>query len=553
MHLTKGLATLLSITLCIVSIPMAQTTAIDVSAENSTVVQPTDVTTASDNCVLLGIEGTYYADAKAALDLINSYRYEACENGYQNPSTGEALTLNDYVPIQWSSDLEYIARIRSAEATVRLNHVRPNDTRWSSLVSPNGVKTNAENIAWNYNISLTAGIKQWYEEKEDYLNQTGNVTGHYTSMINPRYTYTALSLFHSDDPVRYSSAVVGEFKATSDSLDTTYSDGFACTQVVEVLKDNVAYALTGDDIAAGESEALSLTATASCLDAWGSYPAAEALSVISDITWVSSADSIVSVSDGVIVGEGAGTATISAFLDGTEIASVPITVTAPSESTTTTFTTATTAATTTFTTTEAVSDNRHVLPVDADFNYGDKIKVSFTGDANAGVDVYFHCIDSDGVAFDYTSDTTMSQSGVSHEGWMFFESFHLVSLEVVPETGTKVLATDFTIERYHSTGSTEPAQTTTSTETATSQSTTTSSTSVTDSNETESLQYGDTNMDGHIDLTDAVLLNKTLAGAVTLSDTAWRQADCTADAVLDGKDSLALLRFLVHLIASLPA
>lgn len=612
MRMTKGLATFLSITLCISSIPLAQTTAIDASSENSAVLQPTNVTTASDNCVLLGIEGTYYADAEGALDLINSYRYEACENGYRNPSTGETLTLDDYVPIQWSSDLEYIARIRSAEATVRLNHVRPNDTRWSGLISPNGVGTNAENIAWNYGTTLTDGIEQWYAEKEDYLNDTGNVTGHYRSMIDPKYTYTALSLFHSDDPVRYSSAVVGEFKVSGDSLDTTSSDGFACTQVIEVLKDNVAYALTGDDITYGESETLSLTASATCLDAWGTYPTAEELSVISDVTWTSSDDSIVSVSDGEIVGESVGTATISVSLDGTEIASVPITVNALPESTTTTTsaTTTTTTATTTSTTrrttsattasvitteptptatTETVPDSKYILPVDDDFDYGDEIEITFTGDANAYADVYFHCVDSDGVEFDYSSDTTLSKNGVSHEGWTFFESFHLVSVEVVPKAGTEVYATEFSIDRYHSVETSETTDITTTTQvttntepttasqsttkattdttsatsdltttsvssmTAMSSTTTASTTNTTDSDEPESLQYGDTNMDGYVDLTDAVLLNKVLAGVVNLSDPAWQQADCTADGMLDGDDSLALLRFLVHLITSLPA
>lgn len=36
----------------------------------------------------------------------------------------EKLSTDDYVPINWSSDLEWIVRIRAAEAAVRQEHGR---------------------------------------------------------------------------------------------------------------------------------------------------------------------------------------------------------------------------------------------------------------------------------------------------------------------------------------------------------------------------------------------------------------------------------------------
>lgn len=63
---------------------------------------------------------------------------------------------------------------------------------------------------------------------------------------------------------------------------------------------------------------------------------------------------------------------------------------------------------------------------------------------------------------------------------------------------------------------------------------------------------GDTNLDGKVDITDAVLLNKAAAGAVQLNEQAVKNADCNDDGVLSVDDSIALLRFLVHLITSLP-
>ena len=66
--------------------------------------------------------------------------------------------------------------------------------------------------------------------------------------------------------------------------------------------------------------------------------------------------------------------------------------------------------------------------------------------------------------------------------------------------------------------------------------------------------YGDINLDGRVDITDAVLLNKVAAGAVTL-DTPEKQAnaDCDANGEVDGKDAVVLLKFLVSLIKTLPS
>lgn len=65
--------------------------------------------------------------------------------------------------------------------------------------------------------------------------------------------------------------------------------------------------------------------------------------------------------------------------------------------------------------------------------------------------------------------------------------------------------------------------------------------------------YGDVNLDGRVDITDAVLLNKAAAGAVKLSEKASINADCTANGELGTDDAIALLKFLVHLINSLPS
>lgn len=64
--------------------------------------------------------------------------------------------------------------------------------------------------------------------------------------------------------------------------------------------------------------------------------------------------------------------------------------------------------------------------------------------------------------------------------------------------------------------------------------------------------YGDVNLDGAVDIADAVLLNKAIAGAVMLNDQSRLNSDCHADDTLETNDSIALLQFLVHTINTLP-
>ena len=94
--------------------------------QNDTV---TESDSLEENCVWLGLKGSYLANAGAALKRVNEIREEACREGVQDPRDPDRkLTMADYVPIKWSSDLEYIARIRAAEASVYMDHERSNGT-----------------------------------------------------------------------------------------------------------------------------------------------------------------------------------------------------------------------------------------------------------------------------------------------------------------------------------------------------------------------------------------------------------------------------------------
>jgi hypothetical protein len=64
--------------------------------------------------------------------------------------------------------------------------------------------------------------------------------------------------------------------------------------------------------------------------------------------------------------------------------------------------------------------------------------------------------------------------------------------------------------------------------------------------------YGDVNCDGKVDVGDVVLLNKSLVECATLSAAGKVNSDCLFDGVIDSKDALQILKFLVMSVDSLP-
>ena len=104
---------------------------------------------------------------------------------------------------------------------------------------------------------------------------------------------------------------------------------------------------------------------------------------------------------------------------------------------------------------------------------------------------------------------------------------------------------------------TAPDETTTTAKTTTTEgSDTTDSgedTTTTQSGISGKLLLGDTNLDGRVDITDAVLLNKKLADTVTFNNDQFANADCyDKNGALDTNDAAALLKFLVNTLESLP-
>ena len=125
-----------------------------------------------------------------------------------------------------------------------------------------------------------------------------------------------------------------------------------------------------------------------------------------------------------------------------------------------------------------------------------------------------------------------------------------IPFEVIDKPTTTTTTKQTTTTTTEQTTTTKQTTTTTTTQTTT---TTAKQTTTTSSTLTEPTAiYGDINLDGRVDITDAVLLNKACAGTVMLDSTAKKNADCNGDGEIGSDDAVVLLKFLVHLVNTLP-
>ena len=103
----------------------------------------------------------------------------------------------------------------------------------------------------------------------------------------------------------------------------------------------------------------------------------------------------------------------------------------------------------------------------------------------------------------------------------------------------------------NATTTTKPSKTTTTNATTTTKPSKTTTTKATTTN-TAIPSYGDINLDGKVDIADAIFLNKYLATLIQFSDVQVANADCCQDGVLNDQDTTALMQFIILLIDDLP-
>ena len=295
-HLKTAMSIFLSLALVLGSFYLPTGTGSKLSKAASYTKQATGVN--DDGNIIVGVKGTYIRETlQAGIDRINQIRKEAYDEGL----------VKAYVPIRLSLELTIIAEQRAAEAAIREDHTRPNGKDCFSF-SYDGVQSYAEDLAWNS--GLVGGINNWYEEKSGYINGTpGAITGHYTSMINPSYTFVGLSCFRATG-TEYPDTVVGEFSSLSDEqTDITDSNLSNETMIrsVEVLPHYITYTEETTELKyEGESKELYVEADFEC-------EGSSATVGIYDLDWTSSNPSVASVSDNTLNFVSKGTADITTY------------------------------------------------------------------------------------------------------------------------------------------------------------------------------------------------------------------------------------------------
>ena len=171
------------------------------------------------------------------------------------------------------------------------------------------------------------------------------------------------------------------------------------------------------------------------------------------------------------------------------------------------------------------------------------------------------------IAVGETKDLTVDQTGcdfksdddsiasVSKDGTITGVKEGTTTITVTNKDGksttVKVTVTADTTTTEATTTTTGSETTTTGAETTTTGADTTTSAGETTTVDPNADNIGDVNLDGVVDILDAVMLNKYLAGVVQLSDQALRNANCdqSADDIdnVGEKDTTALVRFVLNM------
>ena len=223
-----------------------------VRAESIPIRENISDTPASGN-IIIGVEGYDYTSAqKELLDMVNAVRKKACDEGDPDPrDTSRKLTSSDYVPIKLGVNCTKAAILRAAEGAVYLGHTRPNGGSWFQILNHYNSSSGSggENLAWGSDNA--SRIQGWIDERAAWIDPSvSGQTGHYESLINPKFKYTGMATFNpTNDNAPYNWACTSGEYASSDTELTSYEEAQnkLVLQKMEVKIDNVTETeLSGD-------------------------------------------------------------------------------------------------------------------------------------------------------------------------------------------------------------------------------------------------------------------------------------------------------------------
>ena len=137
--------------------------------------------------------------------------------------------------------------------------------------------------------------------------------------------------------------------------------------------------------------------------------------------------------------------------------------------------------------------------------------------------------------------------------WVLEPVDYTLPSQTTTVTTTILTTTETTTTTKPATTTAKPAETTVTKPVTTTAPVTSDSTETTTETTYEyPRNYGDVNVDGKVDIADAIFLNKYLAGQIALSVAGTLNADCNASGDLDDADTTVLMAYVLMKITDLP-
>lgn len=293
---------------------------------------------------------TYYqTQARSMLEYVNDFR-TGDDAWYWNSDNETKTTCSNLSELVYDYELEKAAMQRAAEIAVYWSHTRPNGESCFTAFSDNSYvyTTSGENIGAASYLSMYNMFVSWQEEDEDYSDQ-----GHRRNMLSSSfnriaiacvkcngYYYWVMELANSS-MTNTETEVLDEEKTVSieilDSLVTDVSVSISVSSYT-LFEEPTSTSYVAKLFSANTAEVPTVTAE---LTVDGTWPSSKTISTTPDVTWESSDEDIITVSDSAITVVASGKTYITAEIFGTTY-TVPVYVyTQPTFSWSTDFTTCT--------------------------------------------------------------------------------------------------------------------------------------------------------------------------------------------------------------------